>query len=427
MFLILHVICLLISPRKRICPARAAQRWERYREKAAEPFGPSHQEEGSTDYEADSIQPTKPADDAEPVEDAETAENAQSADNVESTDDTKPADDEPAVHYYFVPRRRQHDPNPSETFTSQETLRLYHGLSHGTCVIAPLNEPAFCKVTFIPFSKMNRTELLGWEKLVCFFLNQTQYVEPVKNNGPHMGGVMWAGGWRKCSKRGEAFGRYCSVARLVTMIKRCQYNAEDEAAAFEEANAWIATHLQEMAPGVFDKYRKVLLENNLPSLAQVEYPTPYSALDFASFFTFTMYNFFNQDHMDKDANTWTLVCWIPIFNPQNSSEDDPILADDGFDMIGGQFTFRDFQVYLDLNQVLGVTLCVFRSKDHTHQTLDGVSPSDKYTRIGFSCQMSEKMSNAVVAYINTKTAAKQRVSGQTVQIAEAEAKISKKK
>ena len=62
-----------------------------------------------------------------------------------------------------------------------------------------------------------------------------------------------------------------------------------------------------------------------------------------------------------------------------------------------------------------------------NETLDGVSPSDKYTRIGFSCQMSEKMSNTVVAYINKKTAAKQRVSGQTVQIAEAEAKISKKK
>ena len=76
MKLILISICSLISIRKRTRPGRAVQRWNRYREKAAEPFGPSHQEEGSTDYEADSIQPTKPADDAEPVEDAETAENA---------------------------------------------------------------------------------------------------------------------------------------------------------------------------------------------------------------------------------------------------------------------------------------------------------------------------------------------------------------
>ncbi|KNZ62886.1 uncharacterized protein VP01_12111g1, partial [Puccinia sorghi] len=37
------------------------------------------------------------------------------------------------------------------------------------------------------------------------------------------------------------------------------------------------------------------------------------------------------------------------------------------------------QVYLYLNQVLEVKLCIFRSSHHTHQTLDGVSASDQYT------------------------------------------------
>jgi hypothetical protein len=90
-------------------------------------------------------------------------------------------------------------------------------------------------------------------------------------------------------------------------------------------------------------------------------------------------------------------------------------------MIGGQFTFRDFQVYIDLNEVVGVTMCVFRSQEELHQTLDGASPSDKYTRIGFSCQMSQKMSKAVVEYINSDT----KIAGQKVQIAEAEKRIEK--
>jgi len=198
------------------------------------------------------------------------------------------------------------------------------------------------------------------------------------------------------------------------------HNAADKAASFREANNWIATQLQEMAPGIFDKYREVLLNGNLPSLASMEYHTPYEALDFASFLTFTMYNFHNKDHVDTDANTWTLVCWIPIFNPQTSTENDPILADEGFDMMGGQFNFRDFQVYLDLNEVLGVTIFVFRSKDHTHQTVKGLSHSDKYTRIGFSCQMSQKMSCAVVSYINQKTLAKaKQIAGQQATIANA--------
>jgi hypothetical protein len=87
----------------------------------------------------------------------------------------------------------------------------------------------------------------------------------------------------------------------------------------------------------------------------MEYPSPYTANDFASFLTFTMFNFYNQPHRDSDVNDWTLVIWIPIFNPQTRTEDDPVLADEGFDKMGGQFTFCDFQVYLDLKAVLGVT------------------------------------------------------------------------
>jgi len=69
-----------------------------------------------------------------------------------------------------------------------------------------------------------------------------------------MAGVMWADGWRKSSKRGEWVQRYCSVACVSATNQLCQYNAEDkDAAAFWEANNWIASHLQELAPGVLEK------------------------------------------------------------------------------------------------------------------------------------------------------------------------------
>ncbi|KAI7963848.1 hypothetical protein MJO29_004275 [Puccinia striiformis f. sp. tritici] len=215
------------------------------------------------------------------------------------------------------------------------------------------------------------------------------YVAVVNNNGPQMGGAMWADGWRKSYKK-ESFGWYCSVGKLVKMMRLANYNPQDEASSIKEASDFISIQLQHLAPGVFQHYRKTLINNNLPSMAHMEYPLPYDALDFASFLTFTMYNFHNGPHKDTDCNNWTLVCWIPIFNPLNSSDDDPILADDGYDMFGGQFTFRDFQVCLDLHRPdlhhdIGVTLCVFRSNNHTHQTLPGASPSDRYTRIGFSC------------------------------------------
>jgi hypothetical protein len=141
----------------------------------------------------------------------------------------------------------------------------------------------------------------------------------------------------------------------------------------------------------------------------MEWPAPYSPTNFASFLTFTMWNFYNQPHMDQDVNNWTLVVWIPIFDPKTRMEDNPILADEGFDMLGGEFTFRDYQVYLDLQEVRGVTICVFKSNSVQHQTLPGASRSGKYTRIGFSCQMSKSMSDAVVTYMTGFNKRKQPV------------------
>ncbi|KNZ54647.1 hypothetical protein VP01_2892g5 [Puccinia sorghi] len=54
------------------------------------------------------------------------------------------------------------------------------------------------------------------EQLVCLFLGRTQFVKPVKNNGPLMGGMMRANSWRKSSKKGEWCGRYCLKTLNIT-------------------------------------------------------------------------------------------------------------------------------------------------------------------------------------------------------------------
>ncbi|OAV88942.1 hypothetical protein PTTG_28866 [Puccinia triticina 1-1 BBBD Race 1] len=179
------------SPRKQICPGRAAKRWARFRETAYSLFTLPENNDEST-----------PA-----------PENDQTSASVDDK-----------TFYYFVPPSRQHDPKPEEILTSNKTLQTnYQGLSHGTCVIAPRGKPAFCKFTTILFSSMSSEELQGWEKLVCFFLNQTQYVGQVQNNGPLMGGWMWGCGWRKGMKK-EGFGQFCSVGRLAAMIRKALYN-----------------------------------------------------------------------------------------------------------------------------------------------------------------------------------------------------------
>jgi hypothetical protein len=260
---------------------------------------------------------------------------------------------------------------------------------------------------------------LGWEQLVCHFLHQTNYVKEVKLNGPARGGVMFADGWQKSSTCGEGFGRYCCRKKLREMMDLARYDPQDKAADIREAKDFIAAQLNKFAPGVYKAYQEDLKTNKLPSMAQMEYPIPYNPFDFASFITFNMYDFYNIPHLDGDSNKWTLVCWIPVFHPLNLPQDSLILANSGFDMVGGEFTFRDFQVYLDLNHEVGVTMCVFRSKDHRHQTLPGGSVSGQYTRIGFSCQISVRMTRAVVAYLN-KTSKHRVIGGQQVQIKNAQ-------
>ncbi|PLW26797.1 hypothetical protein PCASD_25765 [Puccinia coronata f. sp. avenae] len=71
-------------------------------------------------------------------------------------DDNQPKEDTQKPHFYYVPPSCQDDPHKDKLFTSQETLdEHYHRLSFGTCIIAPRNHVAFCKVQWIPFNSMS--------------------------------------------------------------------------------------------------------------------------------------------------------------------------------------------------------------------------------------------------------------------------------
>ncbi|PLW07603.1 hypothetical protein PCANC_24260 [Puccinia coronata f. sp. avenae] len=289
------------------------RRFERYRQNALAP----HVASGSTTAALENNE-----------------EDLRDGDSNSDTEATSDPND--GTHFYFVPRYRQEDPEPGEPITTPETLAArYKRSSFGRVVIAPRGGESFCKASWIPFDTMSPEETLGWQKLVCYLIERTHYVNEVEVNGSLLGGCMWADGWRKSTTRAESFGRYCSVTKLVLLMSLAQYNQQDEAAAAREATEFIAKSLMLVSPGVFEAYRKILIDNNLPAMAHMEYPTPYNTFDFASFLTFTMYDFYNAPHKDSDKNFWTLVIWIPIFNPLTSKDDDPILADVGFDMVGG--------------------------------------------------------------------------------------------
>ncbi|KNZ61352.1 hypothetical protein VP01_14147g1, partial [Puccinia sorghi] len=98
---------------KRVRQGRAAARWSRYRDQADEPFVSSHM-------------------------DSEPQESENEEEFVESKRMEKPSTTTLSPKF-------QHDPRPEETLASSETLKLYHHLSHGTCVISPQKKLALCK------------------------------------------------------------------------------------------------------------------------------------------------------------------------------------------------------------------------------------------------------------------------------------------
>ena len=51
--------------------------------------------------------------------------------------------------------------------------------------------------------------------------------------------------------KNEGFERYCSVKLMAGMIRRSQYNFKHKESVFEEANEWIATHLDQLARHAF--------------------------------------------------------------------------------------------------------------------------------------------------------------------------------
>ncbi|PLW09251.1 hypothetical protein PCASD_26239 [Puccinia coronata f. sp. avenae] len=332
------------------------------------------------------------------------------------------------IFHFFIPPSNQHDPCPADVFTLQKMLvHHYTPIYKGICVISPNNLPPFCMAKWLPFTTMSDAEKTGWERLVLHFLRRIDYVAPVNTNGPQAECSMWADGWRKASKDDQHFGRFCSVDRLRKQMKALKFNPDDQKARLLKAGEWISSHLRSFTLVVHDNYHELLTINQYPSMNHTEYGEPYTSLDFTSFLTFTMYDFHNTPHVDNDVNDWTLVAWIPIFSPKNNSDNTQILADEGFDMVGGQFSFRDFQVYLDLNKTLGVTLCVFKFQEYCHQTLPGASQSGNYTRLGFFCQINKRMAAAVTAYVEGNYEKELPIGGLQQQIANAEAPPKKKK
>ncbi|KAI8458672.1 hypothetical protein BY996DRAFT_6833206 [Phakopsora pachyrhizi] len=95
--------------------------------------------------------------------------------------------------------------------------------------------------------------------------------------------------------------------------------------------------------------------------------------DSSSAITYIINDLCNKAHVDNDTDNWTLIGFIPI-------------------------VIRDLKVFIDLPKVKGIALVVLKTNKLKHQTTPSKSTSGLFTRFGFFCQISKKMSITMEKY-----------------------------
>ncbi|CAH7681081.1 hypothetical protein PPACK8108_LOCUS13627 [Phakopsora pachyrhizi] len=184
------------------------------------------------------------------------------------------------------------------------------------------------------------------------------------------------------------------------------YNLEDEAEEFEYIGCFLSEQFRNVAPGSHQSCKEYLQQGSIPPITQENHTsnTTYFPDDFYLAITYTMDDFSNKAHYDRDTDNWTLIGFIPI-------EKGGSIAEDGFDVEGGEFFLRDLKVFIDFSKANGVVLVILKTSKCVHQTIPSKSKSGLYTCFGFSCQISRKTSHAIKKYMNGEYEGKEHTFG----------------
>ncbi|POV94090.1 hypothetical protein PSHT_12649, partial [Puccinia striiformis] len=111
---------------------------------------------------------------------------------------------------------------------------------------------------------------------------------------------------------------------------------------------------------------------------------------FTCHLSFTLGNFSNASHTDRDASPYTFVTWLPI----NEKTGD--LIEDKLEVTGGQFVFPRNGFGIDFTGFCGVVECAWKANFYHHLTLPSTSsPLSFHNRLGYSCQLPQKTHNAL--------------------------------
>ena len=291
---------------------------------------------------------------------------------------------------YVIFRERINGHQPED---AKQGLKV---LNYGTIVVQDtISHETILVVKFIPFENMTLSEYSKFQKLTRELALVKDHVNEITSNGAHKdcGGKMYAVGWRKSEfEKMLYFSKYAPSSWL-------QKQEDGISIWVKEQNtiAWMADFYEErfnkLSSCLFNQVANEANMAQVPSFGAQEYNEVNKTV-FASNLTFTLDDFYNHYHCDKDYNSYSYGIWAPIFKEFGNLANQEI---DEFKSEGGEFVIGPYGVCIDFNNCDGVTEIIWRAKLDHHRTFPSKT-KEPFTHIGTSLQISRKLLLGVQAY-----------------------------
>ncbi|MBW0493209.1 hypothetical protein O181_032924 [Austropuccinia psidii MF-1] len=165
-------------------------------------------------------------------------------------------------------------------------------------------------VEFRPFTIMSEVKVNQCDEFSQLLFCKRRFTNPIATNGALMEGFMFAIGWRKCSTKNEQFGLYGSLRK----IENEKYEWQNQGANLSLVGRISSQSLQYVGDNLFQNIQDCYKSLGVPAFDQVSceayIPANLGAFKFASTHTFTMNEFKNSPHLDKDASLYALGWWF---------------------------------------------------------------------------------------------------------------------
>ncbi|KAH9445632.1 hypothetical protein Pst134EB_023468 [Puccinia striiformis f. sp. tritici] len=210
------------------------------------------------------------------------------------------------------------------------------------------------------------------------FYKVIEFISPVGLKSRKCGGNMWAVGWRKGYEGLEILGQYCHQKAIDANRLGFENLMKDSVLAGE------------VVFKIFYGFGDVAVKKNQVSRGQISFWI-------RSNLAFSSHGFYNHHHKD-DGDASELPLAFALIIPTSRLTGKIATHHDGYDVVDGQFIFRDIQVALDFQPN---TICrmIFWAQEYVHGTLYPTEPSF-FTKLRLSLQVATKASNVCKKYLN---------------------------